>query len=77
VVTTDYSPDTAALIKDLNWNGADRDVEVYVVVNLGSGTPEEMTVNLMGPVLINPHRREAAQVVLHDSPFSCRHPVFP
>ena len=38
--------------------------------------PQEMTVNLQAPLLINPSNRRAKQVVLTDHDYNMRHPVF-
>lgn len=36
---------------------------------------ERSTVNLMAPIVINGRTRVGRQVVLHDSPYSLRHPL--
>jgi flagellar assembly factor FliW len=38
---------------------------------------DDATVNLLGPILVNWDRREAAQVTLHNSSFAVRQPLFP
>lgn len=50
---------------------------VYTVVNIPRGKPEEMTLNLAGPIVINAETRRAKQVVLEDSRFDLRHRVVP
>ena len=37
----------------------------------------EMTVNLMGPLVLNPERRVGKQVVLHDGTYSTRQRLIP
>ena len=49
--------------------------ELYVIVNIPKGTPEKMTANLIGPVLINPAAREAVQMIITESPYSHRFPL--
>lgn len=39
--------------------------------------PAQMTINLMGPLVINPERRVGKQVVLHDSGYSPRQRLIP
>lgn len=50
-------------------------VETYVIVTLG-GTREETTVNLQGPILLNPETRLAKQLVLGNSSYDVNHPLF-
>jgi flagellar assembly factor FliW len=50
------------------------DGAVYVVVTVPKD-PSDMTVNLMGPLVINQSARRAKQLVLTDSRYTTRHPV--
>lgn len=47
---------------------------VYVVVTV-PGDPREMTVNLMGPVVVNRSARKAKQLVLTDPRYTTRHRI--
>ena len=47
---------------------------VYVVVTIPAD-PKQMTVNLMGPVVINQSARKAKQLVLADPRFTTKHRV--
>ncbi len=47
---------------------------VYVVVTIPSD-PQEMTMNLMGPLVINQSARKAKQVVLSDPRYSTKHRI--
>lgn len=51
------------------------DVSVFVVVTIPEN-PAEATMNLMAPVLINEKNRRGRQVILLDSHYSVRHPLF-
>jgi len=51
------------------------DVSVYSVVTM-TADPAEATLNLMAPILINQKDRCGRQVILLDSPFRMRHPLF-
>jgi len=51
------------------------DLEVLCIVTVPSEKPESMTINLLGPIIINTHKRLAVQVVLNSDSYSHRHPV--
>lgn len=72
-----YSIDLDRVLKDLPWD-PDTDPEqlqLYVIVNIPKGKPEEMTANLMGPILMHSGIREAAQIVLTEGAYSHRVPL--
>lgn len=73
----DYAVDLGKCIAEMAWEG-DRPeaLRIYAIVNAAEGVPEKITANLMGPLIVNPARCEACQMVLHKSPYSHRHPVF-
>jgi len=73
----DYSVNLKPVRKEMAWNrnGAEQ-IKVYVIVNTSGGGPNKMTANLIGPLVINTGRREALQIVIPNSPYSHRHPVF-
>lgn len=50
-------------------------VAVLCTVNTSRGL-DRATVNLMAPIVINTENMTARQVVLHDSGYSLRHPLF-
>ena len=49
---------------------------VYTIVTIPPGKPEEMTINLAGPIVINAERRTAQQIVVEDEAMSVKHRVF-
>lgn len=51
------------------------DLGTYVIVTVPPGKPEEMTANLLGPILINTKSKLARQIVLDENLFSHRHPM--
>lgn len=51
------------------------DVSVFAVATV-PGNPGDATINLMAPVLINEKMRLGRQVILLDSRYSVRHPIF-
>lgn len=48
---------------------------VLAVVTMASN-PLDITINLLGPIVINPYAMTAIQVVLEGSRYSTRHPYF-
>lgn len=59
--------------------GADspEEVKVLVIVTIPPGKPEEMTANLMAPLVINLRTRRGRQVILEEGKFSHRQPLLP
>jgi flagellar assembly factor FliW len=72
-----YQVDLDAALKKMSWedHGSETPFELYVVVNVPKGSPEKMTANLIGPILINIRNSQAVQLVLADSPYSHRFPL--
>ena len=54
-----------------------QDLKVLVILTIPPGRPQDMTANLMGPLLINLANRRGKQLVLESSPYSHKHPVLP
>jgi len=50
-------------------------LQIWVIVNIKPGDPLEVTANLLGPLVMNPRKQLAKQVVLHQSSYSTRHPI--
>lgn len=61
-------------IKTLDTTKVD-DLNVYVIVTMAANILD-VTVNLQGPLVINPNKRVGLQIVLNDPNFSTRHPLF-
>ena len=53
---------------------AAEDAVVFAVVTLRE-RPEDSTLNLLGPIVVNRHSHEAAQVVLPSAGYSVRAPL--
>ncbi len=49
---------------------------VFVTVSIPRSKPEEMTLNLAGPIIVNPVTRVAKQVILENDAYSVRHRAF-
>ena len=73
----DYRLDMDTAIREAGWEGdGAEDVSLYVIVNTSAGVPEKITANLIGPLVLNARRREADQLVLHNSPYTHQHLIF-
>ncbi len=49
---------------------------VFVTVSIPRGRPEDMTLNLAGPIIVNPVTRWGRQVILENDSYSIRHRAF-
>jgi flagellar assembly factor FliW len=65
---------SAALLGELQVEDP-ADVSIYVIVTIPQGRPQEMTANLIGPLVISTRARVARQIVLDDEAYSLRHPL--
>jgi flagellar assembly factor FliW len=73
-LTADYHVDVEPILKEMDWHSPSSEhLELYVVVNIPRGSPEKMTANLIGPILINNEARQAVQLVISNSPYSHKH----
>jgi flagellar assembly factor FliW len=72
----DYSVDLVPELKEISWQADAGQLTVFVLVNASSGVPDKMTANLMAPLVVNTDRFEALQVIMPDSGYSHRHPLF-
>ena len=65
------------IMGEMSWQADGEEcLTAFVLVNASSGIPAEMTANLMAPLVVNTKRFEAVQVIMQDSGYSCRHPLF-
>ncbi len=73
----DYEVDIEDVLNEMSWNGDSKSdiLELYVVVNIPKGSPEKMTANLIGPILINNKSHQAVQMVISNSPYTHNHPL--
>lgn len=65
-LNTSYEPEIGRLIRDELSLSKDEEPEILVILTIPPGRPQEMTANLLGPVVINTTKRLARQVVLDD-----------
>jgi flagellar assembly factor FliW len=71
----DYEIELEDVLEKMSWKGDENALELYVVVNIPKGSPEKMTANLLGPILIHSSKRRAVQLVLANSPYSHQFPL--
>jgi flagellar assembly factor FliW len=73
----DYKVDMRQAAIESGWEGDDtEDIKLYVIVNTSAGSPEKITANLIGPLVINARRFEAVQLIIHNSPYSHQYRIF-
>jgi flagellar assembly factor FliW len=74
---SDYQPSPLAqAMRDLKVEQAE-DLKVLVILTIPPGKPQEMTANLMGPVVINLKTRQGRQIIVEDPQYSHKHRVLP
>jgi len=65
--------------EDLGLKNGGETAQIMAIVNIlnrsQDGKPTAMTANLLGPIVINPQKRLAKQVVNYDGQYSHRHPI--
>jgi len=74
----DYKINLEATLKEMSWNtdGNNGCLELFIVVNIPRGMPHKMTGNFVGPILVNSNVYQAVQIVLSNSPYTHRFPLF-
>jgi flagellar assembly factor FliW len=74
----DYKVDLEATLKEMSWNGDgnNRYLDLFIVVNIPRGMPHKMTGNFIGPILVNEKVYQAVQIVLSNSPYTHKFPLF-
>lgn len=73
----DYEVDMDDVLKEMSWNEGEENnnLALYVVVNIPKGSPDKMTANLIGPILVNNRACQAVQMVISNSPYSHKFPL--
>lgn len=67
----DISPEEENALKP----GTNESVMIFAIVTIPGGRAGDSTVNLMGPVVIDPEAKEGKQVILANSDYNHRHPL--
>jgi len=71
----DYQPARRPQVLREVGAGTPEEVKILVIVTIPPGRPQDMTVNLMGPLVINLRTRRGRQVILDEPGFSHRQPL--
>jgi flagellar assembly factor FliW len=72
----EYSVEADETAKSMAWDDVEeKDLELYVVANIPKGEPDKITVNMIGPLLINMKKRQAVQMVIPNSPYTHKYPL--
>jgi flagellar assembly factor FliW len=64
------------IMKDLEAEKLD-DLKILVILTIPPGQPQEMTANLMGPVVINLKNRRGKQLIIEDPGYSHKYRILP
>jgi flagellar assembly factor FliW len=73
----DYQPAPLDLLLKQVQAQSPQDLKILVILTIPPGRPQDMTANLMGPLVINLKTRQGKQLVLERSPYSHQHRVIP
>jgi flagellar assembly factor FliW len=74
---SDYQPaPLAQVMRELEVERPE-DFKMLVILTIPPGKPQEMTANLMGPVVINLKTRQGRQLVVEDAQYNHKHRVLP
>jgi len=73
---TDYAPEMPEQVATDLQLSEETPRLVYTIVTIPKGKPDDLTLNLAGPILINAESRTAQQVVVEDNRYPIRYKVF-
>ena len=77
LVEPDYSVNLKGAASEMSWDPEEeKNLAVFVIVNVPPGAPDKMTANLMAPIIINTERLEAVQMIYQDRPYSHQYPIY-
>lgn len=71
----DYEVPLPELVLDELGAAGLEEIGVYVIVTIPPGRPQDMTANLLGPLVVNTKSRLARQLVLDEKAYSYQHPI--
>lgn len=72
----DYAPPVPKGVQEELHIETEKDQEILLILTIPQGKPQEMTANLLGPVIINTKERLARQIVLDPNQYDLCWPVF-
>jgi flagellar assembly factor FliW len=75
LVKADYSLDVDQNVLNELDAKQETDLEVVCIVTIPRNDPKRMTINLLGPIIINAKSRSAVQIICDKQSYSHQHPV--
>jgi flagellar assembly factor FliW len=72
----EYAPPIPEAVKEELKINTEKDQEILLILTIPEGKPQDMTANLLGPIIINSKDRLARQVVLDPNKYELCWPVF-
>ena len=77
LVFKDYSVEVSPYdIRQLDGSETPEDYQIFGIVTVPKGHPEQMSINLQGPIVINSKNLNALQMVLNYPEFDIRYSLF-
>jgi flagellar assembly factor FliW len=70
----DYQVNPEAVLEEMEWS-ADSKFDLFVIVTIPKGRPQDMTANLIGPILVNLNTQEAVQMIISNTPYTHKYPL--
>lgn len=70
-----YAPEVSDRDQERLQLDAETPCLVYVTVSIPPGRPEDMTINLAAPLIINARTRTGKQIILDDEAYTIKHRV--
>ncbi|MGQ9688119.1 MAG: flagellar assembly protein FliW [Desulfobaccales bacterium] len=77
IVLPDYQPGPLAHIMESLEVEHPEDLKILVILTIPPGKPQDMTANLMGPVVINLKTRQGRQLIVEAPQYSHKHRLLP
>ena len=75
IVKADYSLDVDENVMKEIEAKQETDLDVVCIVTIPRNNPNGMTINLLGPIIINAKSRSAMQIICDKQSYSHQHPV--
>lgn len=73
----DYNPELGSIVVETLKLEEETERYLLTTASIPTGKPDEMTLNLAAPILVNAKTRSALQFVLEDEAYTVKHRVFP
>ncbi len=70
----DYQVSPESVLREMKWSD-ESNLDVFVIVTIPRGRPQDMTANLIGPILVNLNTKEAVQMIITDDTYTHKYPL--